>query len=121
MEPRISLITLGVSDLARARRFYTHGLGWRESAASQESVAFYQMGGSALALWSRALLAADAGAPNDGAGFDGTALSHNVASRAAVDVTLAEAERAGGSITRPAHDQPWGGYSGYFADPEGHR
>ncbi len=94
---------------------------WRESPASQESVAFYQMGGSALALWSRAMLAADAGAADDGAGFDGVVLSHNVASRAAVDAALADAERAGGAIVRQAHEQPWGGYSGYFADPEGHR
>jgi uncharacterized protein len=123
MEPRISLITLGVADLARSRRFYEDGLGWRPSGASVETTIFYQLGGLALALWARAALAEDAGLGDEaksGSGFGGVALAHNVRTRDEVDAVLAEAERAGGRILAPAKTAEWGGYTGYFADPDGH-
>ncbi|MBI4184404.1 MAG: VOC family protein [Proteobacteria bacterium] len=119
MEPRISLVTLGVADVARGRRFYER-LGWRASKASTDEVAFFQLGGMALALWGRAALAADARLADKGAGPGGVALAHNVRARAEVDAVLAEAEAAGGRLLRPAEDTPWGGYAGYFADPDGH-
>ncbi|MFZ5789962.1 MAG: VOC family protein [Pseudomonadota bacterium] len=119
MEPRISLVTLGVSDIARSRRFY-EGLGLKASAAGNDSVAFFQMGGIVLAVWGRGDLARDAGLPEPASGFGGVALAHNVRLRAEVDTVLAEAERAGGRILKPAEDAFWGGYSGYFADPDGH-
>lgn len=119
MEPRISLITLGVADLARSRRFYEE-LGWRASGASQESVCFFQAGGMALALFSRAALAEDAGLADAGPGFGGIALAQNMRTREAVDQLLAEAERASARILKPAQKVFWGGYSGYFSDPDGH-
>jgi catechol 2,3-dioxygenase-like lactoylglutathione lyase family enzyme len=119
MEQRISLITLGVTDLVRSRRFYEQGLGWRPGFVSDE-VVFFQAGGLVLALFSRAALAADAGLPGIERGGDGIALAHNVRTRAEVDAVLAEAAAAGAAILRPAEDAAWGGYSGYFADPDGH-
>ena len=122
MEQRLSLVTLGVADLARSRRFYEEGLGWRASGASTDEVAFFQLGGIALALWGRAELAADAGlpAPGPGDGFGGVALAHNVHRHEEVDAVLARARAAGGRSLRPAADTAWGGYTGYFADPDGH-
>lgn len=118
MEPRVSLITLGVRDVARSRRFY-EALGWRASGASQEDVAFFQLGGMALSLWGRAELAADANVADE-RGFSGVALAHNARTREAVDAILAEARTAGARILKPAQPTPWGGYAGYFADPDGH-
>ena len=120
MQQRLSLVTLGVADLARARRFYGRGLGWRESGASTAEVAFYDAGGVALALFSRAALAADAGVSGAGTGFGGVALAHNVRSPAEADAVLEEARAAGGTITRPGGATFWGGYSGAFTDPDGH-
>jgi len=121
MEPRISLVTLGVADLARTRRFYEAGLGWRASALSNDDVLFFQAGGTIIGFWGRRALAEDAGLPAAaGGGFSGIALAHNVRSRAEVDAVLAEAKGAGARVTRPARDTDWGGYSGYFTDPEGH-
>ena len=121
MEQRLSLVTLGVADIARSRRFYEQGLGWKASSVGNESVVFFQLGGMVLALFGRAALAADARLADPGpAGFSGIALAHNVRHREAVDAVLAEAERAGGRILKPAEDAFWGGYSGYFADPDGH-
>jgi catechol 2,3-dioxygenase-like lactoylglutathione lyase family enzyme len=121
MEPRLSLVTLGVTDLARARRFYEEGLGWRASALSNAEVVFFQAGGTIIGCFGREALAADAGLPAaPTGGFSGIALAHNVPSRAEVDAVLAEAARAGAAITQPARDTEWGGYSGYFTDPEGH-
>ena len=121
MEQRLSLVTLGVADLARSRRFYEDGLGWTASKASVAGeVAFYQLVGVALALWGRAALAADAGVPARSPGFAPVALAQNVRTRAEVDAVLARAEAAGGRITKPAEDTSWGGRSGYFADPDGH-
>ncbi len=119
MQPRISLVTLGVADVARARAFYER-LGWVASARSTAEVAFFQAGGCVVALWGRASLAADAGVADAGAGFRGVALAWNGRSRAEVDAVLALAESAGARITRPAAPTDWGGYSGYFADPDGH-
>lgn len=122
MEQRLSLITLGVADLARSRRFYEEGLGWRPSGAGNDEVAFYQLGGLALALWGREDLAADAGLPRPGPaeGFAGIALAHNGRARDEVDTILARAAAAGGRLLRAGAATPWGGYTGYFADPDGH-
>jgi uncharacterized protein len=119
MEQRVSLVTLGVTDLARARRFYEEGLGWRR-ANQHDEVVFYQAGGMVLALWGRDALAQDAQVESAGSGFRGIALAYNTRERAEVDAVLAEAEAAGGRIVKPAHETFWGGYSGYFADPDGH-
>jgi len=118
VEQRLSLITLGVADVARSRRFY-EALGWRASGASQADVAFFQLGGIALSLWGRAELARDAQLP-ESSGWGGVALAHNARSRAEVDALLEEAGTAGARILKPARDTFWGGYVGYFADPDGH-
>ena len=118
MKQIISFITLGVGDLARSRAFY-RALGWQESAGSQESVAFFQAGTVAFALFGREALAEDADVPATGSGFPGFALAHNVPSEAAVVATLAEAVAAGGRLVRPADKVFWGGFRGYFADPDG--
>ena len=120
MEPYISLITLGVSDLERALRFYRDGLHWPVSSASGGDIAFFRTGGVALALYPRPLLAADAHLAADGSGFGGIALAHNVPSKEAVDRVLAEAVAAGATLLKPAEQAEWGGYSGYFADPDGY-
>ncbi|MBS9403230.1 VOC family protein [Halomonas sp. TRM85114] len=120
MEQRISLITLGVSDLARARCFYEAGLGWQVGSAVDDEVVFFQLNGLILSLFSRADLARDAGVPDAGTGFAGISLAHNVCSEPEVDAVLSEAQRAGGRIVKPASKAAWGGYSGYFADPDGH-
>ena len=119
MEQRLSLVTLGVADLARSRRFYEDGLGWKRGN-DNDSVAFYQMPGGIFALWSRASLAEDAGVSDAGASFAGIALAYNARNREEVDAVLAEAKAAGAGLVKPAHDTFWGGYSGYFADPDGH-
>jgi catechol 2,3-dioxygenase-like lactoylglutathione lyase family enzyme len=120
MQPRVSLITLGVRDLERCQRFYRDGLGWPLSSASVEGeVAFFKSGGAILALWHRAELLNDAGLSGDGSGFGGVALAHNVSGKAEVDDVLRQAEAAGGTVTRAAVETDWGGYNGYFADPEG--
>lgn len=120
MEQRISLITLGVADLARSRRFYEDGLGWTKGNPEPE-VAFYQLtNGLVLAIWGRADLAVDARATDTGATFSGISIAFNARTHDEVDQVLAEVEAAGGSILKPAEEQVWGGYSGYFADPDGH-
>lgn len=119
MDQRLSLITLGVADLARARHFYEDGLGWTRGNVEDE-VAFYQLNGLILGLWSRAELAGDARLPDTGAVFSGITIAYNTRSHAEVDEVLALAAAAGGTILKAAQEQPWGGYSGYFADPDGH-
>lgn len=119
MKQQISFITLGVSDLSRSRDFYAK-LGWKESASSQECVAFFQAGALVFALFPREALADDAGVPAAGTGFSGVALAHNVASEMDVVSTLVEAVDAGATLTRSAGKTSWGGYSGYFADPDGY-
>ena len=118
MEQRISLVTLGVADLARARTFYEQ-LGWR--GQELEQTVFFQAGGSALVLWGRDKVADDAGLRDSGTdGFGGIALAHNVRSGAEVDEVLARAASAGAAVTQPARDTPYGGYAGSFTDPDGH-
>ena len=119
MEPRISIITLGVSDLARSVRFYRDGLGLPLREGSGDTIAFFETSGAWLALFPRDALAVDASVPSDGAGFPGFTLAHNVRTREQVDALLIEAEAAGATIVKPAQDTSWGGYSGYFADPDG--
>lgn len=121
MEQRLSLVTLGVADLARARAFYADGLGWTPTDVGSEEIVFFQLAGIAFGLYGRDDLAADAGLDDaSGAGFGGIALAHNTRTREEVDTVLALAERAGATIVKPAEDAFWGGYSGYFADPDGH-
>lgn len=120
MKPRLTVVTLGVRDLGAARRFYLDGLGWPASSAGNEHVTFIDAGGVVLALFGRDALAADAQLPAAGSGFGGITLAHNVGSRGEVDAALEDARRSGGVILKPAHETFWGGYSGYFADPDGH-
>ena len=120
MDPRISLITLGVRDLERSRRFYRDGLGWPLSSASSGDVAFFRTGGAILALYPRHLLAADAHLPDVGTGFGGITLAQNVRDRGDVDAALRTAEAAGAKILKPPQNTEWGGYHGYFADPDGY-
>ncbi len=118
MEQRLSLVTLGVSDLARAKRFYG-ALGWRPAGNSPDDVAFYQAGGMVVALWDRTSLAEDS-AVSDGGGWGGVTLAHNVRSPAEVDAVIEEARAAGATIGREPAGTFWGGYSGLFIDPDGH-
>jgi catechol 2,3-dioxygenase-like lactoylglutathione lyase family enzyme len=119
MEPRISLVTLGVSDLVRARRFYIDGLGW-QPAMETADVVFFQLGGLAFGLWSAEALAADMHLPGGAAGPPRFSLAYNVRERDEVDSVLGEAQRVGARLLKAAEDAPWGGRSGYFADPDGH-
>jgi uncharacterized protein len=119
MDQRVSLITLGVADLARSRRFY-EALGWHGQEV--EETVFFQAGGLAVVLWGRDKLAADSGVPDrpaDGS-FDGIALAHNLRSREEVDSLTDAAERAGATITRLPAETFYGGYAACFADPDGH-
>ena len=118
MEQRVSLITLGVADVARSRAFY-ETLGWATLAEPGADVVFFQAGGMIVALWSRAELATDTVAEDPG-GWGGIALAHNVRSAAEVDAVLAEAEAAGATVARTGAETFWGGYSGVFVDPDGH-
>lgn len=118
MEQRISLITLGVGELERSIAFYER-LGWRRSASGAEGVAFFQAGGAVVALYPRNDLASDAGVSPDGSGFPGIVLAYNTRSREDVDAVLAETEAAGGNLVKAGTETFWGGYSGYFADPDG--
>jgi catechol 2,3-dioxygenase-like lactoylglutathione lyase family enzyme len=118
VEQRISLVTLGVSDLARARTFY-EALGWTTRAEADADIVFFQAGGLILAIWDRSELARDSGVEDRG-GFAGVTLAHNVASPEAVDAVFAEARAAGATVTREPEATFWGGYSGVFADPDGH-
>jgi catechol 2,3-dioxygenase-like lactoylglutathione lyase family enzyme len=119
MEPRLTLVTLGVTDVGRARKFY-ETMGFVASGPSSESVAFFSAGGVVLALFGRRDLAEDATVADSASGFSGVALAHNVRSEAEVEQVLTEAVAAGGRIVKSAKRAFWGGYSGYFADPDGH-
>ena len=117
MDQRISLITLGVADVSRARTFYER-LGWH--GQELEETVFFQAGSMALVLWGRAKLAGDSGVADIGAGgFDGVVLAHNLRSRAEVDALMASAATAGAEITQPARETFYGGYAGCFRDPDG--
>ena len=119
MQPRITLITLGVADVAVSRTFYEK-LGFAASGDSNPNVTFFEAGGIVIALFGRQALADDAGVANGTPGFSGITLAHNVATRQEVDGVLAEAVGAGGTLIKPAQETFWGGYAGYFADPDGH-
>jgi catechol 2,3-dioxygenase-like lactoylglutathione lyase family enzyme len=119
MKPRISMITLAVRDLAVAVKFYEEGLGFPRMESPPE-VAFFTLDGSWLALYGRAALAADAQVPARGEGFEGFTLAHNVHSEAEVDAVIAQAVAAGATLAKPPQKAFWGGYSGYFKDPDGH-
>jgi uncharacterized protein len=118
VDQRLSLVTLGVADVGRARAFY-EALGWLTRAAPGDDVVFFQAGGMVVALWSRARLADDSGVDDRG-GWGGVTLAHNVSSPPEVDAVIEEARRAGASIAREGAETFWGGYSGVFVDPDGH-
>ncbi len=118
MEPRLSLITLGVADLGRATAFY-EGLGWPRRVRSAHGVAFFQLGGLGLSLYPRAELAKDAGVPLDSRSSQGFTLAYNTRRRDEVGEVLAQAEALGGQITQQAQDAVWGGHHGHFCDPDG--
>ena len=116
---RLSLVTLGVQDLARARAFY-EAIGLKAAAASQGDVVFFKMAGLVLSLYPRSLLAEDAQVSAEGSGFSGISLARNLDSPADVDAAIAEAVAAGATLVKAGQPVFWGGYSGYFADPDGH-
>lgn len=118
MEQRVSLVTLGVSDLARSRAFYEE-LGWVPSSQATDDVVFFQTAGMVLGLWDRAQLAEDSGVADSG-GWGGVTLAHNVRSPEEVDHVISEARAAGAEIPREPSATFWGGYSGVFVDPDGH-
>lgn len=126
MKPRITVITLGVDDLERSLRFYRDGLGLRTDGIvgaefEHGAVVFIDLeGGLRLALWPRASIAHDAGVPVGPRSATELTLGHNVSSRAEVDAVMAQARQAGAMIVKPAHETFWGGYAGYFQDPDGH-
>ena len=120
MEQRLSFITLGVGDLDRAANFYRR-LGWTPAKMGEgQGVVFFQLGGIVLALWPREELAADAGVEQGSVGFSGVSISYNARSREEADAVMAQAIAAGAIQTKPLQQVSWGGYAGYFADPEGH-
>lgn len=112
MDQRLSLVTLGVADLARAIAFY-EGIGWTRALRDAQGVAFFQLGGIGLSLYPQDELAADAG-------FSGITLGYNVRERAHVDAIVAKLAALGGTVTKPAEDKFWGGYGAYVVDPDGH-
>ena len=118
MDQRLSLVTLGVEDLSRARAFY-EGLGWTTGAAPDDDVVFFQAGGMIVALWDRARLAEDS-AVTDTGGWGGVTFAYNTRSPAEVDTVIEQARAAGGRIAREPGETFWGGYSGVFVDPAGH-
>ena len=121
MEPTISLVTLGVDDLETSIRFYRDGLGLpMEPREEGADIAFFRLDGSWLSLYPREKLAADATVPAEGSGFSGITIAHNVDSKDEVETILNRAVSAGGRLVKPAQDVFWGGYSGYFADPDDH-
>lgn len=120
MRPNLTVVTLGVADLARAHTFYVQRLGWPTKSKLSDGVLFVELPGIILALWDRELLAKDIGLPGGSGSFGGITLAHNAKDPAEVDACLAQARAAGARILKPAHATFWGGYSGYFADPDGH-
>ncbi len=120
MEPRISIITLGVRDLKKSLDFYEKGLGWKKSSASQDTIAFIQLSGIVLSLYPRELLAEDVGTGPEGSGFSGITLAHNTKSEKEVDEVMALVASLGARVIKPPQKVFWGGYSGYFRDPDGH-
>ena len=120
MKVRLTVVTLGVRSVVKSREFYCEGLGFRACSTSDEHLTLIDAGGVALALYDRKALAGDAEVPPAGSGFSGITLARNVLTKKDVDDALAMAKSAGATMLRPARDVFWGGYSGYFADPDGH-
>ena len=116
---RITLVTLGVADVAVATAFYER-LGWKASTASNDDVTFFHSQGAILGLYGREALAEDANVPPESTGFDGVALGTNYASEAEVDAAFAHAVSCGATPAKKPQKVFWGGYSGYYADPDGH-
>jgi catechol 2,3-dioxygenase-like lactoylglutathione lyase family enzyme len=120
VEQRLSIVTLGVSDFDRSMKFYRDGLGWKPSSTSSGDIAFFSMGGVVLALYPREKLAEDATVPASGSGFSGFTLAYNTRSQDEVDAVLKSVDAIGAKIIKHAQHVFWGGYSGYFADPDGY-
>ena len=119
MEQRLSIVTLGVADVAASRRFYEQ-MGWKASSVGDEQIAFFQVGSMVFSLYSLEEMARDLGLESGGSGCASIALAYNVRHKEDVDAVLAEAEQAGARLLKAAEEKPWGGYAGYFADPEGY-
>jgi uncharacterized protein len=119
MRQKLTMITLGVADIGKSKAFY-EGLGWKQSPKSMDDLILYPLGGMLLALYPRHELAEDIGIPAAGTGFGGLTLSLNTRSKAEVDQVLDEVAQCGGKVVKPAQEVFWGGYSGYFSDPDGH-
>ncbi len=119
IKQRLTLVTLGVSDFERARQFY-QALGWQPSSASQQNVAFFDLNGVVLSIYPRHLLAEDANVADSTPGFSGVTLAYNAESEAEVDRVIAHAVSVGAKQVKRPQKVFWGGYSGYFADPDGH-
>ena len=122
MEPRISIITLGVTDFWRSLRFYRDGLGWPTTASEESEIAFFNTTGTRFAIYPLEKLVEDISPdwPRSRSGFSGITLAHNVRAREEVAAVLTQAEAAGAVILKPAQDAIWGGHSGYFGDPDGY-
>ena len=120
MSQQLNIVTLGVKDLKRSLKFYKDGLGWEPSRASTENITFFQMGGVVFALYPRDKLAEDAKISSEGSGFSGITLAYNTKGQAEVDEVLTKVENLGATIVKKAEKVFWGGYSGYFADFDGH-
>lgn len=120
MKQRLNLITLGVADFDKALEFYEKGLGWKKSSASMDEFAVFQLGGIVLGLHPRKALADDATVSPIGSGFSGITLAYNARSEEEVNEVLKKVESIGATIVKPAQKVYWGGYSGYFKDPDGH-
>lgn len=120
MQQHLHIITLGVRDFKRSYKFYTEALGWKPASASQDDVAFFQTSGAVLAIYPRDLLAEDALASSKGSGFSGFTLAYNARSEAEVDEIIADLKSKGVKIIKEPQKVFWGGYSSYFADPDGY-
>ncbi len=120
MRQQLNIVTLGVKDLKRSLNFYRDGLGWKPSSASTENIAFFQMGGVLFSLYPREKLAEDAKISSEGRGFSGITLAYNAKEQTEVDEILKKVESLGATIVKKAEKVFWGGYSGYFADVDGH-
>ncbi|WP_417561654.1 VOC family protein [Microbacterium sp.] len=122
MDTRLTFVTLAVTDLAATRRFYVDGLGWAPAFEAEGEVIFFRVGPTVmLSLWTRAGFEAEVGPLAAGGGIPPLTLSHNLPDTAGVDRVMKDAAAAGAEIVRPAQQREWGGYSGYFADPDGFR
>ncbi|MEN6329145.1 MAG: VOC family protein [Methanobacteriaceae archaeon] len=120
MRQKLNLITLGVNNLKKSLEFYEKGLGWKKSTSSTDNLALFPLGGSVLALYPRKLLAKDVTVKDNPTGFSGITLSYNARSEQEVDEVIEEVKNLGAEIVKPPEKVFWGGYSGYFKDPDGH-